>query len=45
MGYTGAVFQDFFGSSEGIIFVICALMLWAVLPCWRAFALFKKKDM
>ena len=45
MGYTGAVFQDFFGSSEGIIFVICALMLWAVLPCWRAFALFNKKDM
>jgi Cu-processing system permease protein len=45
MGYTGAVFQQFFGSSEGVIFVVCALVIWAVLPCWRAFALFKKKDL
>jgi Cu-processing system permease protein len=45
MGYTGAVFQQFFGSSQGIIFVVCALLVWTVLPCWRAFALFKKKDM
>ncbi len=45
MGYTGAVFQQFFGSSEGVLFVVCALIIWAVLPCWRAFALFKKKDL
>ncbi len=45
MGYTGAVFQQFFGSSEGVLFVVCALIIWAVLPCWRAFTLFNKKDM
>ncbi len=45
MGYTGAVFQQFFGSSEGVLFVVCALIIWAVLSCWRAFALFKKKDL
>lgn len=45
MGYTGALYKDFFGSSKGIIFTAGIMALWAALPLWWALASFKKKDM
>jgi Cu-processing system permease protein len=45
MGYTGALYKDFFGSSKGIIFTAAIMALWAALPLWWALASFKKKDM
>lgn len=45
MGYTGALYKDFFGSGTGIIFTVTILLIWIVLPlCW-ALASFKKKDL
>ncbi|MDX1671101.1 MAG: ABC transporter permease subunit [Balneolaceae bacterium] len=44
MGYTGAVFNRFFGSSLGVIVAAGCLMLWVSLPAWRGMKLFNKKD-
>jgi len=32
MGYTGALFQKFFGSAWGITVVLCSLILWVAIP-------------
>lgn len=32
MGYTGAVFQKFFGTGWGILMVLAALIIWVLLP-------------
>lgn len=45
MGYTGALYKDFFGSGKGVLFTISIMTLWAALPLWWALASFKKKDM
>lgn len=45
MGYTGALYKDFFGSSKGILFTASVMALWAAVPIWRALVCFKKKDM
>lgn len=44
MGYTGAVFNRFFGSSLGMLVSIGCLMLWIAIPTWRGLKLFNKKD-
>lgn len=44
MGYTGAVFNRFFGSMLGISVASFCLMLWASIPLWRSVKLFRKKD-
>lgn len=44
MGYTGAVFQKFFGSSFGIISAILMLTFWAFIPFWFGLKSFMKKD-
>lgn len=44
MGYTGAVFQRFFGSFLGTILLVLALSLWLVLPLWRGYVLFNRRD-
>lgn len=44
MGYTGAVFNRFFGSSLGVLVSIGCLLLWIVLPAWKGLHLFNKKD-
>lgn len=33
LGYTGALFQKFFGTSAGLIVSIGLMMLWTVIPC------------
>ena len=45
MGYTGAVYKDFFGSSAGVAFTAGIMLLWIALPLWLALRLFKKKDL
>jgi Cu-processing system permease protein len=44
MGYTGAFYQDFFGSSLGIIFSSGTLLFWMALPLLAALRVFNKKD-
>jgi Cu-processing system permease protein len=45
MGYTGALYKDFFGSVAGLSLVSGVLLLWIVVPLWMAVRYFKKKDM
>ncbi len=44
LGYTGAVFQKFFGTSRGMLVSMLVLGLWVVLPVWRILRLSGKKD-
>jgi Cu-processing system permease protein len=45
MGYTGAVFKDFFGTTAGMVFSLGILMLWTMLPLWLSLRRFKRKDL
>jgi Cu-processing system permease protein len=45
MGYTGALYQQFFGSSFGIIYSMSILMLWFIVPLSIAKQKFGKKDL
>jgi Cu-processing system permease protein len=45
MGYTGALYKDFFGSGTGILFTTGIMLLWIVLPLLLALRVFKKKDL
>lgn len=44
MGYTGAVFQDFFGGAGGTALALGVLSLWAVIPGAAALRTFMRKD-
>jgi Cu-processing system permease protein len=45
MGYTGALYKDFFGSGWGVGFTVGVMVLWIVLPLWWALRVFKRKDL
>jgi Cu-processing system permease protein len=45
MGYTGAVFKDFFGTYTGISFSIFILLLWIAVPVWYSTRKFNTKDL
>ncbi len=45
MGYTGAIFKDFFGSGMGTIISGSVLLFWFVLPAWLAIRKFRRKDL
>ncbi len=45
MGYTGAVFKDFFGTYPGMIFSSVILLLWIILPVWYSTRKFNTKDL
>ena len=45
MGYTGAFYKEFFGSSFGIVFSTSILSLWTIIPCLLALRIFSKKDL
>lgn len=45
MGYTGAIFKDYFGTGAGFVLAILVLVLWAVLPFWWSLRIFKRKDL
>jgi len=44
LGYTGAVFERFFGSGTGTIVSLAALGLWVLAPLAAALRQFKRKD-
>ncbi len=45
LGYTGAIFKDFFGSSLGVILSFLLLILWVVIPFYLSLIKFKNKDL
>lgn len=45
LGYTGAIFKDFFGSYLGVIISFSLLALWVVIPFYLSLIKFKKKDL
>jgi Cu-processing system permease protein len=45
MGYTGAFYKNFFGSSFGIIFSSVVLLIWIIVPVGLALRIFKRKDL
>jgi Cu-processing system permease protein len=45
MGYTGALYKDFFGSSLGIIYTTAILFLWIIVPLVFALRTFRRKDL
>ncbi|HLW33702.1 MAG TPA: hypothetical protein VKX40_15680 [Aequorivita sp.] len=44
LGYTGAVFQRFFGTSFGLILSFIMLILWVVVPTFFIWRIAKRKD-
>lgn len=45
MGYTGALYRDFFGSGLGIFFSVTMLAVWSVIPVLSSMRTFAKKDL
>ncbi|MBB3841458.1 Cu-processing system permease protein [Runella defluvii] len=45
MGFTGAVFQDFFSTNYGLLVAMFILMSWVVLPITIACRIFQRKDL
>ena len=45
MGYTGAIFKDFFGTSTGLIVSFLLLSLWAIIPFFISLRKFNNKDL
>ena len=45
MGYTGAIFKNFFGTQSGLIISFAVLLLWTVLPAWFSVRKFNRKDL
>ena len=45
MGYTGAVFREFFGNSTGIIISFFGLFAWIAFPLMLSLKKFKRKDL
>lgn len=44
MGYTGAVFSRFFGTSAGMVTSASLLVAWLLVPLWAGHRIFQKKD-
>lgn len=45
LGYSGAIFRDFFGSQTGSIVSVLAMLVWCFLPFWGAKRVFVRKDL
>jgi Cu-processing system permease protein len=45
MGYTGAVFKEFFEGAYGYVFILFVMMIWIVSPVLLAIKRFNKKDL
>ncbi len=45
MGYTGAVFKEFFGGPRGSLYAGIVMLLWMSVPLWIAVRRFKRKDL
>jgi Cu-processing system permease protein len=45
MGYSGAIFRDYFGTTLGMIISTCAMILWIIAPLYFSLRKFKSKDL
>ncbi|KGO84131.1 Cu-processing system permease protein [Flavobacterium cauense R2A-7] len=45
MGYTGAIFKDFFGTALGLTVSFLLLCLWAIIPFFISLRKFNRKDL
>jgi Cu-processing system permease protein len=45
MGYTGAVFKEFVGTTAGAVYAAGVVLTWAALPLWLAIRKFSTKDL
>ncbi|MGV9004495.1 ABC transporter permease subunit [Flavobacterium sp.] len=45
MGYTGAIFKDFFGTNVGLFVSFALLILWTIIPFTISLMKFKNKDL
>jgi Cu-processing system permease protein len=45
MGYTGAIFRNFFGTSIGMTITGIVLALWIFIPAWFSVRYFRTKDL
>lgn len=45
MGYTGAIFKDFFGTGMGMTLSILSMIIWIVLPLLYSLRKFNRKDL
>ena len=45
MGYTGAIFREFFGNNTGILISFLALFIWIIVPLTISLRKFKKTDL
>lgn len=45
MGYTGAIFKDFFGTTTGMLISLLVLLTWVSLPVWLSARNFNRKDL
>ncbi|MFV8342309.1 ABC transporter permease subunit [Flavobacterium sp. XS2P39] len=45
MGYTGAIFKDFFGTALGLLISFLLLCSWVIIPFYISLTKFKNKDL
>ncbi len=45
MGYTGALYKDFFGSFSGMLYTMTIMAVWIIIPLLIALKIFRKKDL
>ena len=45
MGYTGALYKDFFGSGSGLLFTLGIMLIWIIVPLSLAIRKFNHKDL
>ncbi len=45
LGYTGAIFKDFFGTSFGLFISFLLLVMWIIIPFGISLIKFKRKDL
>jgi Cu-processing system permease protein len=45
MGYTGAVYKDYFNSNMGMLYTIAIMLIWIALPLVLSIRSFNKKDL
>jgi Cu-processing system permease protein len=45
MGYTGAIFKQYFGNMPGMVLAFGLLLLWAIMPFIWSLRIFRKKDL
>jgi Cu-processing system permease protein len=45
MGYTGAIFKDFFGTIAGLSIALLTMLVWMLVPLYFSTRKFNRKDL